>query len=114
MGYGEGLAKLEGRARLATTVLWLFVAVAVLTAGGELMETFGLLNVAVDTGPLVLMAGLIYLAFTAVFVVSIITVALWIHRAHANLTEVGHDSLEFTPGWAVGWYFIPFANLVKP
>ena len=26
----------------------------------------------------------------------------------------GVDGLEFTPGWAVGWYFIPFANLLKP
>jgi hypothetical protein len=22
--------------------------------------------------------------------------------------------MEFTPGWAVGWFFVPFANLVKP
>jgi hypothetical protein len=22
--------------------------------------------------------------------------------------------LAFTPGWAVGWWFVPFANLVKP
>ena len=22
--------------------------------------------------------------------------------------------LRFTPGWAVGWWFVPFANLVKP
>jgi Na+/proline symporter len=23
-------------------------------------------------------------------------------------------NLEFSPGWAVGWWFVPFANLVKP
>jgi hypothetical protein len=22
--------------------------------------------------------------------------------------------MEYTPGWAVGWYFVPFANLFKP
>jgi hypothetical protein len=22
--------------------------------------------------------------------------------------------MEFTPGWAVGWFFVPFANLFKP
>tara|TARA_R110002126_G_scaffold29607_1_gene97681 strand:- start:588 stop:1184 length:597 start_codon:yes stop_codon:yes gene_type:complete len=29
-----------------------------------------------------------------------------------HLSEV--KDLEITPGWAVGWYFIPFANLVMP
>lgn len=114
MDYGEGLTRLERRARVATIVLWLFAAVAVLTAGAESMEALGLLNVAVDTGPMATVAALIYLAFTVVFVISVIVVAMWIHRAHANLGEVGVDALEFTPGWAVGWYFIPFANLVKP
>jgi hypothetical protein len=22
--------------------------------------------------------------------------------------------MEFTPGWSIGWFFIPFANLVQP
>ncbi len=26
----------------------------------------------------------------------------------------GHHDLAFTPGWAVGWYFVPIANLFKP
>jgi hypothetical protein len=39
---------------------------------------------------------------------------LWQHRAHANLHAAGVVGLGFTPGWAVGWWFIPFANLVKP
>lgn len=51
---------------------------------------------------------------TIVLIVSIIFVAMWIHRAHANLREAGYSDLEFTPGWAVGWYFIPLANLIKP
>ena len=29
-----------------------------------------------------------------------------------HLSEV--KDLSFSPGWAVGWYFIPFANLVMP
>jgi hypothetical protein len=37
----------------------------------------------------------------------------WVHR----LTVVARGRgarLEITPGWAVGWYFIPLANLVLP
>ena len=38
----------------------------------------------------------------------------WVHRAYSNLSALKARNLEFTPGWAVGWWFIPFANLVKP
>jgi hypothetical protein len=39
---------------------------------------------------------------------------IWQHRAHANLSAVGVTELEYSPGWAVGWWLIPIANLLKP
>jgi uncharacterized protein DUF4328 len=39
---------------------------------------------------------------------------LWQYRAHANLRALGADNLSYSPGWAVGWWFIPFANIVLP
>jgi hypothetical protein len=39
---------------------------------------------------------------------------LWVHRAAKNLPALGRGGMTFTPGWSVGWFFIPFANLVKP
>jgi hypothetical protein len=50
----------------------------------------------------------------------IITVALgifilkWIYRANFNARQLGATDMQFTPGWSVGWYFIPVANLWKP
>ena len=114
MQYVEGLAKLESRAKLATAVLWAFVAVAALTAFSEVLEATGTVNIAVDAGPLALAMGLAYMAFTLVFVASVVVVAMWIHRAHASLRDANVDGLEFTPGWAVGWYFVPIANLFMP
>jgi hypothetical protein len=38
----------------------------------------------------------------------------WIYRAKANTAALGAAHLRFTPGWAVGWYFIPIANFWKP
>ncbi len=37
----------------------------------------------------------------------------WIHRMCNNAT-VNAKAMQFTPGWAVGWYFIPIANIWKP
>ena len=38
----------------------------------------------------------------------------WIVLAHRNLAGLGARYVEFTPGWAVGWFFIPVACLWKP
>src|SRR4030095_8115621 len=45
---------------------------------------------------------------------SFVSLLVWIYAAHANLPALNAGPLEFSPGWAVGWFFIPIANLVKP
>lgn len=39
---------------------------------------------------------------------------IWIYRACSNARSLTERSMKYTPGWAVGWYFIPIANLYKP
>ncbi len=48
------------------------------------------------------------LILTAVFF------CIWIYRASANLRSFGIRGLNYTPGWAVGWFFVPFANYIMP
>ena len=45
---------------------------------------------------------------------TVLVFGMWIYRANLNCRGFGVDRMQFTPGWAVGWYFIPFANLVLP
>jgi hypothetical protein len=54
-----------------------------------------------------LVGAIVYLA-TAVFFL------MWIHRAHRNLPSLGAVGLKYSPGWAVGGFFVPFLNLVRP
>ncbi|MDR6224699.1 DUF4328 domain-containing protein [Desmospora profundinema] len=44
----------------------------------------------------------------------VVVFCMWVHRIHRNLPSLGAQELKFTPGWAVGWYFIPIANLIQP
>jgi hypothetical protein len=37
-----------------------------------------------------------------------------LHRVYKNLESFNISSLEATPGWAVGYWFIPILNLFKP
>jgi hypothetical protein len=46
-------------------------------------------------------------------VATIVVWLIWQHRAHANLRALGTE-LEYSPGWAVGFWLIPIANLWKP
>jgi hypothetical protein len=50
----------------------------------------------------------------ALFLATAIVWLVWQHRAHANVRAFGVGGLDVTPGWGVGWWFVPFANLVKP
>jgi len=37
----------------------------------------------------------------------------WVHRAYGNLGLVGSKRSRFPQGWAVGYWLIPFVNLVR-
>ncbi len=54
------------------------------------------------------------LASALVSTASYVVVGRWIYQAHRNLALADLPDLQFTPAWAIWWYFIPFANLVKP
>jgi hypothetical protein len=45
---------------------------------------------------------------------TIVAFAMWTHRVAMNLPALGSRRLQYTPGWAVGWFFIPLANFVMP
>ena len=46
-------------------------------------------------------------------IATVSVVGRWIYCASRNAHSVS-DAMAITPGWAVGWNFIPFANLYKP
>lgn len=51
---------------------------------------------------------------TALYIIAAVLFLIWIHRAHKNLTSLHATDLRFTPGWAVGWFFVPIMSLFRP
>jgi hypothetical protein len=47
-------------------------------------------------------------------ITTIILFARWIYRANFNVRQLGAQGLKFSPGWSVGYYFIPILHLWKP
>ncbi|HLK58579.1 MAG TPA: DUF4328 domain-containing protein [Chthonomonadaceae bacterium] len=39
---------------------------------------------------------------------------VWMYRAYRNLFALGTQGLSFSPGWAVGSFFVPILNLFRP
>lgn len=53
------------------------------------------------------------LATLALMIMCVVAVGMWTYRASANAHAISNE-MTISPGWAVGWYFVPFMNLVRP
>ena len=119
----EPFVSAHGRALIVVALFATYIVVKLFSAAATV---FGLL-----TEPLVIAAGesaneqvtlldllmlfawlgsfLLYMALTVAFLV-------WLHRASKNIPAFGNpkSGVEYSPGWAVGSFFIPFVNLVVP
>jgi hypothetical protein len=58
--------------------------------------------------------GLVALAQLGILVAVAVLFLVWVHRINKNLHALSGTAMQFTPGWSVGWFFIPFMNLFKP
>lgn len=61
-----------------------------------------------------IISGLVALVQLILGVTTAILALRWVYHSNKNLRALSGESLEYTPGWAVGWFFVPIANLFKP
>lgn len=102
--------------RIATALIWTWLATDV-GLGMSALYTIGVLGgLGSAIAPAESFAGLEQvLAATGVLnvlavVAAGIAVLRWIYRASRNAHAFG-PAMTVTPGWAVGWFFVPIANL---
>ncbi|MCP8889224.1 DUF4328 domain-containing protein [Sphingomonas faeni] len=105
--------------RLATALIWIWLATDVALGMSALYTIRVLGGLGGAIAPAESFAGLEkVLAATGVLnvlavVAAGIAVLRWIYRTSRNAHAIG-PAMAFTPGWAVGWFFVPIANLWKP
>lgn len=58
--------------------------------------------------------GIVALLFLPLFVLTIVIYCQWIYRMANNALSFKPVEFNTTPGWVVGWYFIPVANVFMP
>jgi hypothetical protein len=99
-------------ASLIIDLLFVFVGAAQLAFPIDIPLKYG---DARDTMPLWLLAiGMLEILDILVYISCIVFFLLWLYRCYKNLPALKAGRTEYTPGWAVGWWFIPIANLFKP
>jgi hypothetical protein len=63
--------------------------------------------------PYALPYGLAAILYVVTLLIYLVLFLMWVHRTNRN-AHVLEPSLEMSPAWAVGWFFVPFASLIKP
>lgn len=103
------LPPLEGRGNLARYGLWAMAAFHVMS----LLFNFGQLATGESKGIFTLLSGLATLVSVPAYITTIVLVCRWFHLATRYALARG-GQMGVTPAGAVGSWFIPFVNLVKP
>lgn len=58
-------------------------------------------------------SGIVGILWLVIFIIMSILFLMWFRRAYYNLHQL-KNNLSYTDGWAVGSWFLPFANWVLP
>lgn len=71
-------------------------------------------NPEIDLLPSEVIYMLVAFAQTAMVIIILVYFLKWVHLLTKNITQVHKESLPYTPGWAVGNFFIPIISLWRP
>ena len=120
----EPFVSAHGRATVVVALFVAYIAVALFAVAVNLFM--------LTTDPVVLAAAsegdpeqltlndllqlLVGLAAFVVYLALVVAFLLWLYRASRNVPALGNpkSAVEYSPGWAVGSFFVPFVNLVVP
>lgn len=102
---------LAGRTRIAVICVGIYMALELL---GGMVLVYDYATAPALFDPMALRpSDFVAIPALVMMIVCVVVVGMWIYRASANAHALS-DEMTITPGWAVGWYFVPIMNLVRP
>lgn len=115
-----GLKPLNGLTKTLRVLLMISIAVYAVAVLAGIFEYQAYMELPADVDlsetviPAEIATAIIGLIQLILFIILAIIFLRWIYRMNMNLGVLSGQPMRFTPGWSVGWYFIPFACLFKP
>jgi hypothetical protein len=121
LGMSPGRGPFYTPRRMVVPLLYAGAMLSVLQAGTMLYQYFLLVRMGGDGAWTQEEAELndlvvrgISVLYLVLFVATIVAWWRWQLRAAHNIRAFGERRYQFTPGWTIGYFFVPFANLFKP
>jgi hypothetical protein len=108
------------RARVVIVLSWVLIGVHLLLIWPSIVDVLDLQRfirgeeIADEPTVTALMSLVLGVVLLIVYLVVVIFWLMWVHRTYRNLPALGAVGLNYTPGWAVGYHFIPILNLFRP
>lgn len=114
--------RIQGVAKATIVLLGTYTILCVLflsvdIAGTLLFDTWNVMDGEIRTGSegvLEVLMGLLGAGVAIGCLLTGVVFCIWAYRAAANIRAIGETYVTVTPGGAVGWWFVPIANLWKP
>lgn len=97
---------------LYLAIIGLDIYFSVLVSGAIAHHATSMPGMVSHVHDLTVMQAMLQLLVLVLFVADTILFCMWIYRTASNNLALGAQKQEFTPGWAVGYMFIPVINLV--
>lgn len=116
MDEDNSVPSLGGRTKALVVLLILGIITAVVTLGSAWLqyELLGRDYTEKEADANDSRQQVVGLAQTLLRLATVVVFGMWIYRANNNVRALGARDLRYTPGWAVGWFFVPILNLWKP
>ena len=105
----------RGRVAIVAVLVWLAADFAYTISSGLTIAALNSLGSGTGPAPETAdaVARITSIVMLVAMLVSIVFVSRWIMRVNANAHSLS-ESMTITPGWNVGWFFVPVATLWKP
>ncbi len=115
MDMSSGIELLQRRGKILQALLIGGALISVATLAGQIAELNGVISLESEQfSQAEMLYALTGIGYLLLLLATYILFGMWIYRAAANIVAAQTEGFDYTPGWAVGWLFIPIANLFKP
>lgn len=105
----------EGLRRFARmTIVWTYIYLGVALFSAAMSLTAVLMPPDDPDSPLIMVDTAAAIAQFVIFLIAGIIILTWIYRANKTAQLLSGDGVPISPGWNVGWFFVPIASLWKP
>lgn len=86
---------------------WLFIFFGL----SALANIIYLVSILSDSQEALIVTAFLYLA---IYITTGVFFLRWVYVSNRNARALGANDMRHSPGWSVGWYFIPIVTLWKP